>query len=127
MSPDQTMPVLLVDDYIMMLRVVRKLLNDVGFPNVDEANDGPSALLKMQSKKYGLVISDWNMSPMSGHEFLTRVRSNPATLATPFIVITAESQSEAGSAAKAAGANSYLTKPFNADTLKKRIDEVLAA
>jgi two-component system chemotaxis response regulator CheY len=126
MAVDRSTPILLVDDYGTMLRIVHKLLRQIGFHDIDEALDGPSALLKMGSKKYGLVISDWNMAPMSGHELLERVRSDPELSATPFVIITAESKSDAQATAQAAGASGYITKPFNAETLQRKIDAVFA-
>ena len=77
MSFDLAMPILVVDDYATMIRIIRNLLKQIGFENVDDASDGSSALVKMQGKKYGLVISDWNMEPMTGYDLLREVRANP--------------------------------------------------
>ena len=127
MAVDPSMPILVVDDYQTMIRIIRNLLRQVGFDNVDDATDGSSALAKMQHKKYGLVISDWNMEPMTGYELLRQIRSNPNLQSTPFIMVTAESKTENVMAAKQAGVNNYIVKPFNADTLKTKIDAVFAA
>jgi two-component system chemotaxis response regulator CheY len=127
MAVDLTMPVLVVDDYSTMIRIIRNLLRQLGFENIDDALDGSVALDKMHSKKYGLVISDWNMEPMTGYELLKRVRSDPNLSATPFIMITAESKTENVIAAKQAGVNHYIVKPFNADTLRSKIEAVFAA
>jgi two-component system chemotaxis response regulator CheY len=119
------MPVLIVDDYKTMLRIIRNLLKQIGFNNVDEATDGKSALEKMQQRKYGLVISDWNMEPMTGLELLKEVRADDKLRPTPFIMITAESKTENVIAAKEAGVNNYIVKPFNAATLKTKLTSVL--
>jgi two-component system chemotaxis response regulator CheY len=95
MSFDLAMPILVVDDYATMIRIIRNLLKQIGFENVDDASDGSSALVKMQGKKYGLVISDWNMEPMTGYDLLREVRANPELSQTPFIMITAESKASA--------------------------------
>jgi two-component system chemotaxis response regulator CheY len=127
MAIDLSMPILVVDDYGTMIRIIRNLLRQLGFEDVDDASDGSAALSKMQLKKYGLVISDWNMEPMTGYELLRQVRADPILNATPFIMITAESKTENVIAAKQAGVNNYIVKPFNADTLKKKIDVVFGA
>ena len=127
MAFDTSMPILVVDDYNTMVRIIRNLLRQLGFNDVDDASDGSAALTKMNGKKYGLVISDWNMEPMTGYELLKQVRSNPQTAGTPFIMITAESKTENVVAAKQAGANNYIIKPFNAETLKHKIEAVFAA
>jgi two-component system chemotaxis response regulator CheY len=127
MAVDPSLPILVVDDYNTMIRIIRNLLRQLGFVDVDDAADGSSALAKMQEKKYGLVISDWNMEPMSGYELLRQVRADPAISTTPFIMVTAESKTENVIAAKRAGVNNYIVKPFNAETLKKKIDAVFDA
>jgi two-component system, chemotaxis family, chemotaxis protein CheY len=127
MAFDTSMPILVVDDYNTMVRIIRNLLRQLGFTDVDDAADGTAALEKMTGKKYGLVISDWNMEPMTGYELLKQVRANPQTAGTPFIMITAESKTENVVAAKQAGANNYIIKPFNAETLKHKIEAVFTA
>jgi len=124
MAIDFTMPVLIVDDYNTMVRIIRNLLRQLGFEHIDDANDGSAAFEKMQNRKYGLVISDWNMEPVTGYDLLKQVRSDPALSATPFIMITAESKTENVIAAKKAGVSNYIVKPFNAQTLKSKIDSV---
>ena len=124
MAVDLSMPVLVVDDYNTMVRIIRNLLKQLGFENVDDASDGSAALAKMKAKKYGLVISDWNMEPMTGYDLLKEVRGDPGLAATPFIMVTAESKTENVIAAKKAGVNNYIVKPFNAATLKTKIDAV---
>jgi two-component system chemotaxis response regulator CheY len=126
MSVDLSMPVLVVDDYNTMIRIIRNLLKQLGFEDIDDAADGSAALAKMKEKKYGLVISDWNMEPMTGYELLKEVRANPGLNKTPFIMVTAESKTENVIAAKKAGVNNYIVKPFNAQTLKSKIEAVFA-
>ena len=124
MPVNKAMPILIVDDYKTMLRIVRGLLNQIGFNNIDEATDGSMAWGMVQSKTYGLIISDWNMEPMSGFEFLKLVRTNEATKQLPFIMVTAESKTENIIAAKQAGVSNYIVKPFNAETLKMKMEAV---
>ena len=124
MAVDLSMSVLVVDDYNTMIRIIRNLLKQLGFENIDDASDGSAALNKMRSKKYGLVISDWNMEPMTGYDLLREVRADPNLATTPFIMITAESKTENVIAAKKAGVNNYIVKPFNAATLKNKIEAV---
>ena len=124
MAIDKSMNVLIVDDYKTMLRIIRNLLKQIGFENVDDASDGSAALAKMVGKKYGLVISDWNMEPMTGYDLLREIRASPELSQTPFIMITAESKTENVIAAKKAGVNNYIVKPFNAATLKTKMEAV---
>jgi two-component system chemotaxis response regulator CheY len=121
-----SMPVLVVDDYNTMIRIIRNLLKQLGFEDIDDASDGSAALSKLREKKYGLVISDWNMEPMTGYELLKEVRADPGLNKTPFIMVTAESKTENVIAAKKAGVNNYIVKPFNAQTLKTKIEAVFA-
>ena len=99
-------------------------MKQLGFENVDDAADGTEALAKMKDQKYGLVISDWNMEPMTGYELLKQVRGDTGLTKTPFIMVTAESKTENVIAAKKAGVNNYIVKPFNAQTLKGKIEAV---
>lgn len=119
------MKVLIVDDYKTMLRIVRNLLNQIGFKDIDEATDGTMALEKFGQANYGLVISDWNMEPMSGFDFLKAVRGGVHNKDVPFIMVTAESKTENVIKAKQAGVSNYIVKPFNAETLKGKIESVL--
>ena len=125
MSLDFSTPVLVVDDYQTMVRILRNLLKQVGFKDVDDASDGTAALAKLREKKYGLVISDWNMEPMTGYELLQHVRADDALKDIPFIMVTAEAKTENVVAAKKAGVNNYIVKPFNAQTLQAKIAAVL--
>lgn len=119
--------VLVVDDYATMRRIIRNLLTQIGFTKIEEAGDGAEALSKLRSGAFGLVISDWNMEPMTGLQLLKEVRADVRLKATPFIMVTAESKTENVIAAKEAGVNNYIVKPFNAETLKKKIESVLGA
>lgn len=125
MAVEMNMPILVVDDYKTMVRIIRNLLKQIGFENVDEASDGAEAFEMMKKRKYGLVISDWNMEPVTGYELLQNVRSDEAVKSTPFIMITAESKTENVIAAKKAGVNNYIVKPFNAGTLKAKMAAVI--
>jgi two-component system, chemotaxis family, chemotaxis protein CheY len=125
MALETNLSILIVDDYRTMLRIIRNLLKQLGFTNVDEASDGSDALTRLRDKDYGLVISDWNMQPMTGLDLLREVRADPALKHLPFIMITAESKAENVVAAKQAGVDNYIVKPFNAETLKAKITSVL--
>jgi two-component system chemotaxis response regulator CheY len=127
MAVDLSMPVLVVDDYNTMVRIIRNLLKQLGFTDVDDANDGQAALAKMRQRRYGLVISDWNMEPMTGYELLKQIRADAALSRTPFIMVTAESKTENVIAAKKAGVNNYIVKPFNAQTLQGKIEAVFGS
>ncbi|MEE9140829.1 MAG: response regulator [Alphaproteobacteria bacterium] len=127
MAVDKKMKILVVDDYKTMLRIIRNLLKQLGFNNVEEATDGSEALQKMRNTDFGLVISDWNMEPMTGLQLLREVRSDIKLKGTPFIMITAESKTDNVVAAKEAGVNNYIVKPFNAATLKDKLEGVLGA
>jgi two-component system chemotaxis response regulator CheY len=124
MAIDVSIPILVVDDYNTTIRIIRNLLRQLGFEHIDDANDGTVALAKMRRRRYRLVISDWNMEPMTGYELLQEVRSHPSLAGTPFIMVTAESKTENVIAAKKAGVSNYIVKPFNAQTLKNKIDAV---
>ncbi|WBQ10062.1 response regulator [Hyphomonadaceae bacterium ML37] len=125
MAVEMNMPILVVDDYKTMVRIIRNLLKQIGFENVDEASDGAEAFEMMKKRKYGLVISDWNMEPVTGYELLQNVRADDTVKSTPFIMITAESKTENVIAAKKAGVNNYIVKPFNAGTLKAKMAAVI--
>jgi two-component system chemotaxis response regulator CheY len=125
MAVDKNMYILIVDDYKTMLRIIRNLLRQIGFNNIDEATDGSMALQMLRAGNYGLIISDWNMEPMTGLQLLREVRGDPKLKATPFIMVTAESKSENVIAAKGAGVSNYIVKPFNAETLQAKMVSVL--
>mgnify|MGYP000727009883 CR=1 FL=1 len=125
MAINFNMQILIVDDFKTMLKIVDGMLKQLGFKNVDEASDGTMALEKLRSKKYDLVLSDWNMEPMSGFDLLKHVRADASLKHIPFVLITAESKTENIIAAKQAGVNNYIVKPFNVNTLKEKLSAVL--
>ena len=127
MTLDTSVPVLVVDDSGTMVNILRTLLRQIGFVDVDDANDGAAALAQMRRKRYGLVISDWNMEPMSGYDLLREVRRDESLKRTPFIMVTGEAKTEHVIAARRAGVNNYIVKPFNAQTLKSKIELVFTA
>jgi two-component system chemotaxis response regulator CheY len=126
MAVDLSMPILVVDDYNTMIRIICNLLKQLGYQNIDNANEGATALAKLRAGRFGLVISDWNMEPMSGYDLLKEVRADAKLGKTPFIMITAESKTENVIAAKRAGVSNYIVKPFNAQTLQAKIAAVFA-
>lgn len=119
-------PILIVDDYRTMLRIIRNLLTQLGFQDIEEAIDGSAALARLRAGRFGLVISDWNMEPMSGLELLRQVRADPELKELPFIMITADRRPARVAEAERAGVSGYLVKPFTADSLRSRIAGVLA-
>jgi two-component system chemotaxis response regulator CheY len=125
MAVPMNMPILIVDDYRTMLRIIRNLLSKLGFTDIDEAPDGETALAMLKSRDYGLVISDWNMQPMTGFELLKVVRADEVLSTMPFIMVTAESKVENVVAARQAGVNNYIIKPFSAAVLKAKLKSVL--
>ncbi len=125
MAVDMNMSILVVDDYKTMLRILRNLLRRLNFSNIAEASDGAAALQKLRKSPCGLIISDWNMEPMTGIQLLREVRGDAKLKSIPFIMITAESKSENIIAAKEAGVSNYIVKPFNAETLKSKMVSVI--
>jgi two-component system chemotaxis response regulator CheY len=125
MPIDKSLNVLIVDDYKTMLRIIRNLLKQIEINNVEEASDGTEALTRLRGGNFDLIISDWNMAPMTGLQLLQEVRADAKLKSLPFIMITAESKTENVVAAKQAGVSNYIVKPFNAETLKGKIEMVL--
>jgi two-component system chemotaxis response regulator CheY len=119
---DTSIAVLVVEDSSTMSRIIAEMLGKIGYTDVDVAQDGQSALVRMQEKKYGLLLSDWEMQPMGGEEFLKAVRQNPRTGKTPVILITAKTSR---GASWLAGANAYLPKPFDESDLKSAINSAM--
>jgi two-component system chemotaxis response regulator CheY len=124
MSLNLQMPVLVVDDFNSMSRILCNILKNIGFVDVDAASDGNAALAKLRQRKYGLVVSDWNMEPMTGLQLIEKIRAEPALANTPFIMVTAESKVDNVIAAKKAGVNNYIVKPFSAQALKAKVEEL---
>jgi two-component system chemotaxis response regulator CheY len=127
MDRRKTLELLIVEDRQVMLKIIRRLLVQLGYGRIDEAPNGLHALEKIRHKRYDLILSDWNMDGMSGFDLLKAVRADPAMHATPFILVTAEAKRENILAAKAAGASGYLVKPFKLDEFERTLDGVLAA
>lgn len=125
MPVDKSMNVLVIDDYKTMIRIVRNLMDQLGFKNVDEAADGATALNMIRNKDYGLVLSDWNMQPMTGFDLLKAVRADERTKTLPFVMVTAEAKTENVIAARQAGCNNYIIKPFTLAVLKQKLTNVL--
>lgn len=125
MAIDLSMHVLIVDDYETMLRIIRGLLKQLGFKNIDEASNGGEALQKLRAKEFGLVLSDWNMAPMNGYELLNEMRADVELKHVPFIMVTSESSTDRVVKAKKAGVDNYIVKPFNVEALKTKISAVL--
>ena len=124
MTLDKKMRILIVDDYTTMLRILRNLLRQLELNNVDEAQNGEEALFKLRKETFDLVISDWNMTPMTGLDLLRQVRADARLKRIPFIMVTAESKTENVITAKQAGVSNYIVKPFNAETLRMKIESV---
>jgi two-component system chemotaxis response regulator CheY len=124
---DPSLPILIVDDYKTMIKIIRNLLGQIGYTNVDDANSGQAAFEMIQSKDYGLIISDWNMEPMTGYQLLQKVRAESRNAKVPFIMVTAESKTDNVVAARHAGVSHYIVKPFDAALLRTKIDAVFAA
>lgn len=118
---DRTMKILVVDDFSTMRRIVKNLLMQLGFNQIEEAEDGKIALNKLQNSKFDFVISDWNMPNMMGIDLLRAVRSDDGLKTLPFLMITAESQKDNVIQAVQAGVSNYVVKPFTADTLETKL------
>jgi two-component system, chemotaxis family, chemotaxis protein CheY len=127
MRPTASFRVLVVDDYREMITIIRRMLLQFGFKEIDDASDGPSALVKLRSGPYDLVIADLMMEPMDGIELLRVIRSEESLQSLPFIMVTALSEEHHIVSARDAGVTAYIVKPFTAAILKKRIDAVLQA
>jgi two-component system, chemotaxis family, chemotaxis protein CheY len=121
------MKFLVVDDFSTMRRIVKNLLNDLGYPNVTEADDGKTALPMLQAGGFDFLISDWNMPGMSGLDLIKAVRSDAKLAKLPVLMLTAEAKREQIIEAAQAGVNGYVIKPFTAETLKEKLDKILGA
>lgn len=125
MTASTAMPILIVDDYNTMIRIVRNLLRQIGFTNIEEANGGAAALAKLRSKDYALVISDTRMTSMSGSELLRRMRAEERTRFTPFVAMANDAAE--GQEMQCRDAADYIIKPFSAQTLRDKLEPVLGA
>ncbi len=124
---DKDIKVLVVDDMATMRRIIKSLLDQLGFKNIDEAEDGAVALQKLKSGNYDLVITDWNMPNMTGLELVQEIRKDPQLKDIPVLMVTAEAKKENVIAAIKAGVNNYIVKPFTAETLKEKLEKIYAA
>ena len=115
---------LVVDDMATMRRIIKTLLDQLGYKNIDEAEDGKEALNKLKAQKYDFVITDWNMPNMTGLELVQEIRKEPDLKHLPVLMVTAEAKKENVIAAIKAGVNNYVVKPFTAETLKEKIEKV---
>lgn len=121
---DQNIKILIVDDFSTMRRIIKNLLRELGFNNTDEAEDGDVALNKLKSHPYDFVVTDWNMPNMPGIELLRAIRKDPDLKSIPVLMVTAEAKRENIVEAAEAGVNGYIVKPFNAATLKTKLDKI---
>ena len=121
---DKNIRILVVDDFLTMRRILRSLLKDLGFENVEEAEDGAMGLEKARSGRFQFVISDWNMPIMTGLAMLQAIRADPVLAKLPVLMVTAEAKKENVIAAARAGANGYVVKPFTAATLGEKITQI---
>lgn len=122
--PDKNMKFLVVDDFSTMRRIVRNLLKELGFTNVDEAEDGVAALAKLKNGNFEFVVSDWNMPNMTGIDLLKAIRADAELKHLPVMMVTAEAKKENIIAAAQAGANGYVVKPFTAATLEEKLNKI---
>ena len=120
----KTMKILIVDDFPTMRRIIKNLLKDLGYDNVDEAEDGVMALEKLRNGNFDFVVSDWNMPNMDGLEMLKTIRADPGLKHLPLLMVTAEAKKENIIAAAQAGANGYVVKPFTAATLEEKLNKI---
>lgn len=121
---DTKMKILVVDDFSTMRRIVKNILKQLGYENIDEAEDGAQAYSKLQAGDYDFVVSDWNMPNMDGLELLKKIRSDERLKALPVLMVTAEAEKDKVITAIQAGVNNYVVKPFTAEVLKEKMDRV---
>jgi two-component system chemotaxis response regulator CheY len=121
---DKNMKILIVDDFSTMRRIIKNLLRDLGFNNTDEADDGQTALPKLQKGDFDFLVTDWNMPGMTGLELLKEVRADPKLQSLPVLMVTAEQKKEQIVEAAKAGVNGYIVKPFTAHTLDEKIGKI---
>jgi two-component system chemotaxis response regulator CheY len=122
--PDIKMKILVVDDFSTMRRIVKNVLKQIGFENLEEAEDGVQALAKLKSGSYGFVVTDWNMPNMDGLEFFKAARKEPNLKDIPFLMVTAEAEKDKVISAIQAGVNNYIVKPFTAEIFKEKMDRI---
>ena len=116
--------ILIVDDFATMRRIIKNILKQLGFNNIDEADDGVSALAKIQASKFDLIVTDWNMPNMSGLDLLKAIRANENTKAVPVLMVTAEAMKDNIVEAVKSGVTNYVVKPFTAEVMKEKLDAI---
>jgi len=121
---DKSMKILVVDDFSTMRRIIKNLLKDLGFSNIQEADDGSTALPMLQQGDFEFVVTDWNMPGMQGIDLLRAIRADDKLKHLPVLMVTAEAKKEQIVAAAQAGVNGYVVKPFTAATLKEKLDKI---
>lgn len=121
---DLKIKILVVDDFSTMRRIIKNILKQIGYMNIDEAEDGNGALTRLKQDKYDLVISDWNMPNMSGLDLLKAIRTDNALNSVPVLMVTAEAKKENVIEAIKAGVNNYIVKPFTAEVLKEKLEKI---
>ena len=121
---DKNMKILVVDDFSTMRRIIKNLLKDLGFSNIQEADDGSTALPMLQQGDFDFVVTDWNMPGMQGIDLLREIRSDDSLKHLPVLMVTAEAKKEQIVAAAQAGVNGYVVKPFTAATLKEKLEKI---
>lgn len=124
MAMDKNMKILVVDDFSTMRRIVKNILRQLNFNNIVEADDGSTGLDILQKEKIGMIVSDWNMPKMTGLELLKAVRADDALKDIPFLMVTAEAQQENIIEAVKSGVSNYIVKPFTAETLGQKIEQI---
>ena len=124
MPADKNMKILVVDDHESMRRIVKQILQDLGFPNVETADDGSTALPMVRTKEFDFVITDWNMPEMEGIDLLRAIRADAEISKLPVLLVTAESKKEQIIQAAKAGVNDYVVKPFNSEIIQNKISRI---
>ncbi|MBI4714878.1 MAG: chemotaxis response regulator CheY [Nitrospirae bacterium] len=124
---DTNMKVLVVDDFSTMRRIVKNILRQLGFSNIEEAEDGNGALAKLRQDHFGLVVTDWNMPNMTGLDLVKAIRADAGIKDIPILMVTAEAKKENVVEAIQAGVNNYVVKPFTPETLREKLDKIFEA
>jgi two-component system chemotaxis response regulator CheY len=122
--PDSGIRILVVDDFSTMRRIIKNILKQLGYENVEEAENGADAYEMLEAEKFEFIITDWNMPIMDGLGLLKKIRTNPETKALPVLMVTAEAEKEKVVSAIQAGVNNYIVKPFTAEVLKEKMDKI---
>ncbi len=124
--PDRNIKILVVDDAPMIRRILKNILKEMGFNNIEEAEDGQVALQKLRTQKFDFVITDWNMPNLTGIELVQEIRKDPALKHLPILMVTAEAKKENVILALKTGVNNYISKPFTPDKIKTKIEAIFS-